>query len=87
MLHQSTMKISIVALLLGAVAAVPEWEDRWYPSCNIVEFTSDDSSGKRYATHKCKAKEDSFKCCRIALDDCVAVESSDGSLFVRGYVK
>ena len=80
------MKVAVFSLLMVVAPGVSLLESQRHPSCIIIDYTEDEQSGTHHAQHKCKAKDGSFKCSDITLDDCVAVNNKDGSLFVRGYV-
>jgi hypothetical protein len=51
-----------------------------YPSCNIVGFKWDREKGNHRAQHKCKAADGTFKCCEVALEDCVHVDQESGTI-------
>lgn len=77
-------RVFILGFLLGVYADFPGFENRRYPSCNIVDVKSPKGSRSRHAIHKCKTKAGNFKCSEIVLDNCVAVDNKKGNIFVRG---
>lgn len=76
------MKLSAISVLLGVAFSFPEFKDRRYPTCTIVDFSQNEVTDRYIAQHKCKAKGDEYKCSQISLDDCVGVDSKNGSLVV-----
>lgn len=74
------MKLATISIFVGVASSFPEFKDRRYPTCTIVDFSQDEVTNRYIAQHKCKAKGDQYKCSQISLHDCVGVNFKNGNL-------